>query len=85
MAQRRSRRKMPEYDAARDLNMDSAAYRKKEAVRTRRRKRRRFTNLLGILIVLGLCLLIGGGYLYKKYSPSKEMKDLNEWFEVSGN
>ena len=46
MAQRRSRRKMPEYDAARDLDMDSAAYRKKEAVRTRRRKRRRFTNLL---------------------------------------
>lgn len=85
MAQRRSRRKMPEYDAARDLDMDSAAYRKKEAVRTRRRKRRRFTNLLGILIVLGLCLLIGGGYMYKKYSPSKEMKDLNEWFEVSGN
>lgn len=85
MAERRSRRKNYEYNAAGDLDIQSEAYSRKREIRTRRRKKRKLMNILSLLFVLLLCFGIGGIYLYGKYSPSKERKDLNEWFEVSGS
>ena len=63
--------------------------RQEREIRERRkpRKRRRRLNpkavlvLAGILLVLAVCLFIGGRMLYERYSPSKEMADLNEYFQ----
>lgn len=85
MAQRRSRRRNAEYNAAEDLHINSEAYSRKRNIRTRRRKERKIKTFLAALVVLLLCVGIAGIFIYQKYSPSKEQKDLNEWFEVSGN
>lgn len=56
--------------------------------RARRRRRRRSQRAVPVLIALFLFFLIGGIFvgkkLYDKYSPSKEMADMNEYFELSG-
>lgn len=65
--------------------------RQEREIRERRkpRKRRRRLNpkavlvLAGILLVLAVCLFIGGRMLYERYSPSKEMADLNEYFQLT--
>ncbi len=55
--------------------------------RRRRRRRRRNPQLVPILIAVVLILLVGGflagRILYEKYSPSKEMMDGSEYFELS--
>lgn len=85
MAQKRSRRRNSDYNAAEDLHIKSDAYSKKRNIRNRRRKERKIKSLFAVLFVLLLCIGAAGIFLYQKYSPSKERKDLNEWFEVSGN
>ena len=55
-----------------------------------RRKRRRLNpRVVPVLFAMLLFILIGGfaagRFLYQKYSPSKEMADLNEYFELSGD
>ncbi|MBS6397959.1 MAG: SH3 domain-containing protein [Clostridiales bacterium] len=55
--------------------------------RPRRRRRRRNPQAIPVLIALALILLVGGvmvgKMLYEKYSPSKEMADANEYFNLS--
>ena len=55
-----------------------------------RRKRRRLNpRVVPVLFAMLLFILIGGfaagRFLYQKYSPSKEMADLNEYFELGGD
>ncbi len=54
-----------------------------------RRKRRLNPKAVPVLAALLLFFLIGGFFagklLYEKYSPSKEMADLNEYFGLSGD
>ena len=54
---------------------------------SRRRRKRRSTPLLfaGSLLLVLVFGLAAGGWLYERYAPSKEQKDLNEWFEVNGD
>ena len=59
-----------------------------EARLASRRKKQRGGALLPLLSVLLIMILAGGllgGMLARKYAPSTERKDLNEWFEVSGD
>ncbi len=55
--------------------------------RRRRRRRRRSRDLLPTMILVFLILAVSGvcvgKLLYDKYSPSKEMADLNEYFNLS--
>lgn len=55
--------------------------------RRRRKRRRRNRQLIPVLFALVLIVLIGGGLvgkmLYDKYSPSKEMADTNEYFNLT--
>ncbi len=55
-----------------------------------RRKRRRLNpRVVPVLFAMLLFILIGGfaagRFLYQKYSPSKELADLNEYFELGGD
>ena len=55
---------------------------------SRRRKRRRGGALLPLLVLLLIAGIGGGlfgGKLAKRYAPSRERKDLNEWFEAEGS
>lgn len=61
-----------------------------EEVRRRdlRQRRRRGSTLLPLISVLLIVVLSGGllgGVLAKRYAPSTERKDANEWFETEGN
>ena len=53
----------------------------------RRRKRSQARRLVPVLVAVLLIILVaagmGIGYLVKKYSPSKERMDLNEYFSVT--
>ena len=55
---------------------------------TARRKRKRGGTLLPLIVVLLIAILGGasfGGILARRYAPSTERKDLNEWFEAQGD
>lgn len=55
---------------------------------TARRKKKRGGALLPLFAVLLMLVLAGGmlgGVLAKRYAPSTERKDLNEWFEAKGS
>ena len=55
--------------------------------RSRRQRRGGGSRLLAVVALLCL-VIIGymiGGPIIEKYTPSKERKDLNEWFEVAGD
>ena len=54
--------------------------------RSRKKRRRRNPQMIPILIAFVLILLVGGGLvgkmLYDKYSPSKELADMDEYFNL---
>lgn len=55
--------------------------------RPRKKKRRRNPRVIPVMIAILLILIIGGGMvikmLYEKYSPSKELADTNEYFNLT--
>lgn len=55
--------------------------------RPKKKRRQRNPQLIPILIAFVLILLVGGGLvgkmLYDKYSPSKELADMNEYFNLT--
>lgn len=55
----------------------------------KRRRRRRNPQMIPIMIAFILIVLVGGvlvgRMLYEKYSPSKEMADANEYFDLSSD
>lgn len=55
----------------------------------RRKKRQRMRRLIPVLIVILLILLIAGilvgSHLYKKYSPSKDIVDYNEFYSIAAS
>ncbi len=55
--------------------------------RSRRRRKKRGGAFRLLLLLLFLCAigLIAAGPFIERYIPSEERKDLNEWFEVSGD
>lgn len=57
--------------------------------RPRRKRRRLIQELYRLCLLLLLFILIGGfaagRFLYQKYSPSKEMADLNEYFGLESD
>ena len=57
--------------------------------RPRRKRRRLNPRVVPVMFALLLFILIGGfaagRFLYQKYSPSKEMADLNEYFGLESD
>lgn len=55
--------------------------------RPRKKKRRRNPQVIPVMIAILLILIVGGGMvikmLYEKYSPSKELADTNEYFNLT--
>ncbi len=70
----------------RDARREREIQRRREGGR-RRRKRRRNPRAIPVLIAVVLILIVGGGMagkmLYEKYSPSKEMADAMEYFNLT--
>ncbi len=62
--------------------------RHKREVREPRRRRRRKPNpqmvpvIVAVLLILLVCIFMAGKMLYDKYSPSKEMVDAKEYFDL---
>ena len=57
--------------------------------RPRRKRRRLNPRVVPVMFALLLFILIGGfaagRFLYQKYSPSKELADLNEYFGLESD
>ena len=57
--------------------------------RSRRRRRRRNPQTIPVMIAVLLILVVGGGmavkFLYDKYSPSKELADTTEYFNLEND
>lgn len=57
--------------------------------RSRRRRRRRNPQTIPVMIAVLLILIVGGGmavkFLYDKYSPSKELADTTEYFNLEND
>lgn len=52
----------------------------------RRKGGRHTPAVFAVSLILVLAIgMLAGGWLYERFAPSKEQKDLNEWFEVNGD
>ncbi|MDO4265824.1 MAG: glycosyl hydrolase family 18 protein [Eubacteriales bacterium] len=88
MAERRPRgRESRRTQRNKEYMIEAMTPEEEERLASRRRKRRggALLPMLAVLLIVVLSGGLFGGVIAKKYAPSTERKDLNEWFEVSGN
>ena len=84
MAQRRRNKERYRDTDPMDLLLDD---RDDAGRRSRRRRQKKSNRLFAVLALLCLFVLgfMVGTPIVEKYTPTKERKDLNEWFEVAGD
>lgn len=87
MAERRSRGRESRRAARnREYRIPEMPKEDLERINARRRKKKggALIPLIAVLLIMILAGGLLGGVIAKRYAPSTERKDLNEWFEASG-
>ncbi|MDO4438033.1 MAG: glycosyl hydrolase family 18 protein, partial [Eubacteriales bacterium] len=62
----------------------SGGLRSREGYKSRKKSKKGFNFIALIVLLVVFFFLLFGRKIFDKYIPSKEEKNLNEWFEVSG-
>lgn len=63
---------------------DEFARNARRRARARRRRQRKLVIRFFFFIMVIVVMIIGGAFLWKRYSPSKEKADLNEYYGITG-
>ena len=75
-------RKRPERNAQRPGNSSSGANRRPGKRSSRARRRRRNTAIRWLILIILIIGAIGGFVIWRKYGPSNERADLNQYYEL---
>ncbi len=75
-------RKRPERNAQRPGNSSSGANRRPGKRSSRARRRRRNTAIRWLILIILIIGAIGGFVIWRKYGPSNESADLNQYYEL---
>lgn len=75
-------RKRPERNAQRPGNSSSGANRRPRKRSSRARRRRRNTAIRWLILIILIIGAIGGFVIWRKYGPSNERADLNQYYEL---
>jgi len=71
---------------ARDMRRGRKIQVQKQQRRKRRRRNRKAGPvMIALLLILLVCLFLIGKMLYEKYSPSKELADVDKYFDLENN
>lgn len=62
----------------------NAAQSARRRARARKRRQRKLVIRFFFFIMAVVVMIIGGAFLWKRYSPSKEKADLNEYYGITG-